>query len=254
MRRSWNKMASDRAETFWLLGCVLENRCGPVWLALARGTLRLNRPPPSVFRRRSLFSGDGRFPNTGKSPAEARDTVLTDCKCSWNVTFYRSSFLFASFHFLHSSPHHVNHSGSPSACRQANCSSGELTRTEPGKVLPRILSGFHFILPPAWACLSLQQRRFSLQSEHKISLRLLLFWWSFWSCLAIGTSGGVKEASWQPSDPIKSWVQVCAIRSMSSQKLSNITNSSQYSVFWMCFHCICWITLVGKKNLPSERA
>lgn len=36
------------------------------------------------------------------------------------------------------------------------------------------------------------------------------------------------------------------LRVMSSPKLSNITNSMQYSALWMCLQWVCWIILLNK--------
>lgn len=45
-------------------------------------------------------------------------------------------------------------------------------------------------------------------------------------------------------------VHVC-LKVMSSLKLSNITNSMQYSTWWMCLQWVWWIVLL--KNVSSER-
>lgn len=36
------------------------------------------------------------------------------------------------------------------------------------------------------------------------------------------------------------------VRVMSSLKISNITNSMQYSALWMCLEWVCWIILLNK--------
>lgn len=54
-------------------------------------------------------------------------------------------------------------------------------------------------------------------------------------------------------------VHLCS-RVMSSPKLSNITNSMQYSALWMCLQLVCWIILLNKcvlrensKNMVHNR-